>query len=111
MDTADPSGVTVEARSRNRRGIVVIVGVMLLFGVVATGAFLAFRSANGAPSFVSLADSPDPSLHGTVAYLDWKYGPCLRVVAVSGAASKELECLGKDAVHAQLVWLPDGWFR
>ncbi len=108
MDIGEPGGATVEATSRNRPGIVAIVGVMLLLGAVAAGAFLLFRSANTAPSFVSLADSPDPSLHGTVAYLDSNYGPCLRVVAVSGTPSKELECLGKDAVNAELVWLPDG---
>ena len=59
-------GVTVEAKSRKRRGALVIVGVVLLLAGVTAGAFLLFRSANSAPSFTSLADSPDRSLHGTV---------------------------------------------
>jgi len=83
-------GAVVEAKARHRRGVAVIAGAVLLVGVVAAGAFVLFRSANSAPSFGSLAESPDPSLHGTVAYLDSKYGPCLHVVAAGGTPSKTL---------------------
>ena len=70
-----------------------------------------------APEFPSLADAPDPSLHGTVAYFAMVGDPktqidggCVRVVAAAGAPSKELLCV-TDAGHdtgPQLVFLPDG---
>ena len=30
------------------------------------------------------------------------------MIAARGTPSKELECLGKDAMNAKLIWLPDG---
>lgn len=68
------------------------------------------------PSFPSLAEQPDPSLQGTVAYV--APNGCVRLVAAAGSPSEEVYCLpdedttqtpqvGKE-VGPQLVWLPDG---
>jgi hypothetical protein len=69
------------------------------------------------PSFPSLADTPDPSLQGTVAYFD-NGSRCVRVIAASGAASEDVYCLTEDDLALspqegkpagpQLVWAPDG---
>jgi hypothetical protein len=68
------------------------------------------------PAFPSLADQPDGSLQGTVAYTD--QNGCVRLVAAAGAPSEEVYCLPKEdmsktpevgkEVGPQLVWLPDG---
>jgi hypothetical protein len=68
------------------------------------------------PTFPSLADQPDESLQGTVAYT--AQNGCVRLLAAAGAPSEEVYCLptedmskapdlGKE-VGPQLVWLPDG---
>ena len=70
-----------------------------------------------APAFPSLAQHPDPSLQGTVAYLSDRSG-CVRVRAASGTPVKDVYCLpardvktaqklGKE-LGPQLVWRPDG---
>lgn len=69
------------------------------------------------PAFPSLAEHPDASLHGTVAYFDGA-SRCVRVVAAAGRPSGEALCLPPfDAKSAsergkpmppQLEWLPDG---
>jgi hypothetical protein len=68
------------------------------------------------PAFPSLVDTPDPSITGTVAYVDTDQ--CVSVVAAGGGPSTRLLCLppidpevaeleGKP-MGPQLVWLPDG---
>ena len=68
------------------------------------------------PEFASLADAPDPSLSGTVAYFDDE-SLCVRVVAAAGLPNREAYCLedqtpstaekeGKD-VGVDIAWLPD----
>jgi hypothetical protein len=79
---------------------------------VALGAFgfWAFRSANENPSFPKLADAPDQSLHGTVAYLDWKVDACLKVVPMSGTPTKTVTCLKgvNGGAVGDMTWLADG---
>jgi hypothetical protein len=68
------------------------------------------------PSFPSLEETPDPALHGTVAYL--ADGNCIRIVSAGGGPSRQVLCLpGQDVAVAeklgkeqgpQLVWRPDG---
>jgi hypothetical protein len=68
------------------------------------------------PTFPLLADQPDDSLQGTVAYT--ARNGCVRLVAAAGAPSEEVYCLPKEdmskapdvgkEVGPQLVWLPDG---
>jgi hypothetical protein len=58
------------------------------------------------PSFPSLRDRPDPTLHGTVAYFS---DGCVRVVSASGARERELLCLDDDEENGpQLDWRPNG---
>lgn len=90
---------------------VVVVAVVLT--VIVVGRQTLTRPV---PAFPSLAEHPDPALHGTVAYLG--EGGCIRVVAASGGPSKQVWCLppqdigkaeklGKEQ-GPQLVWRPDG---
>jgi hypothetical protein len=95
-----------------------IAGVLLAAVVVAvTYAVISGGSLRPVPSFPSLQASPDPSLHGTVAYVDDR-SRCVTLIAASGAASKQLWCLpdldvekavalGKEQ-GPQLRWRSDG---
>lgn len=69
------------------------------------------------PEFPLLADDPDPSLRGTVAYYavvaDPKTQPtggCVRVVAAAGVPSRDVLCFeaDDDDTGPQLAFLPDG---
>ena len=69
------------------------------------------------PEFASLADNPDRTLQGTVAYFADSTA-CVRIVAAAGQPSKDVLCVpNQDPVQAeqygklvgpQLVWRPDG---
>jgi hypothetical protein len=84
---------------------VAAVVVVALIGVVAWGLFGPGRER---PTFPSLVAQPDPSLHGTVAYVDDRSG-CVRLIAVSGAASREVLCLPPfDPADAQAKGKPTG---
>lgn len=94
--------------------------VALVLGLVVVG-FLVIRDliafGRPAPEFPTLADAPDPSLHGTVAYFAMVGDPktqiesgCVRVVAAAGAPSQDVLCV-TDAGYdtgPQLAFLPDG---
>ncbi|HET6877291.1 MAG TPA: hypothetical protein VFH38_07165 [Jatrophihabitans sp.] len=84
----------------------------LVFGF---GAALFHGGGRGLPSFPSLAEHPDPSLHGTVAYFSNDTG-CVRIVAASGQPSRNVLCIpARDLAPKpaqllkpagpQLVWL------
>lgn len=113
-------------RRRTRRWawvVAAVVGVIAAgvagFALWATDEVEEFHSgtAQPVPSFPSLADAPDPSLQGTVAYFD-NGSRCVRIIAASGATSKDVYCLtGEDLAASaeqgkpagpQLVWAPDG---
>jgi hypothetical protein len=95
-------------------GIVVVLGVLAFFvirGIV--------EYTRPAPEFPALADSPDPSLQGTVAYFDASYDEntqtgsgCVRIVAAAGAPSRQIDSLcfrDEDFLTGpQLAFLPDG---
>ncbi|MCU0281998.1 MAG: hypothetical protein MUE66_09340 [Acidimicrobiia bacterium] len=86
--------------------------------VVAVAGFFLVRGINAYnkpnPVFPSLADNPDPSLQGTVAYYDIMTS-CVRVVAAAGQPSQDVLCLTEeeayhptqDAYGPLLAWLPD----
>ena len=58
------------------------------------------------PSFPDLRAEPDPSIPGEVAYLGYDEGPCLYVVAASGAEARRLRCdLGEIA---WVAWTDQG---
>ena len=107
-------------RSRTRRVVVVVMGSVVAALVVVGGvvALSLFRDAAWrAPDFPSLANAPDPTVQGTVAYLDEATG-CVRVVAAGGGPSRKVYCLEDEPVATskelgkplgpQLVWLEDG---
>ena len=116
--SSDASDVnaTLPARRRGRAivgaAIVVVAVIVVVFGV------LFVRDVRlQEPKFPSLAESPDRSLHGTVAY--YATSGCVRIVAAAGRPSKDVLCLpkGQDVAKAQklgkelgpqLVWRPDG---
>jgi hypothetical protein len=92
--------------------IAAIAAVALVVG------FLAFRSlTRPAPQFASLAEHPDSSLQGTVAYFA-DQTRCVKIVAAAGGPGKTAFCLPKMDVQQavkqgkeigpQLVWLPGG---
>lgn len=92
------------------------VGAVVL-GLFGLALWAATQTAQPVPSFPLLSDAPDPSLHGTVAYFD-NGTSCVRIVAASGAPSKQVYCLTKDDLAAseqkgkpsgpQLAWRSDG---
>lgn len=98
------------------RRLVLALGALVVV-VVAVVVVLAVREGSRArPSFPSLADTPDPTLHGTVAYLD--NASCVRIVAAAGSPSKQVWCLppldpadaeanGKP-IGPQLAWRDGG---
>jgi len=94
-----------------------VVGAVVV--VVAAAGFFVVRGINAYnkpnPVFPSLADNPDPSLQGTVAYYDVMTS-CVRIVAAGGQPSKDVLCITEeeayhptqDAYGPLLAWLPDG---
>ena len=106
--------------ARSRRTLWIVLGVLggVVVLVLATFVALGFRAQmrSTMPSFPLLTATPDPSLHGTVAYLG--EGNCIRIIAAGGGQSKEVWCvpsqdiskaekLGKEQ-GPQLVWRSDG---
>ena len=94
-----------------------IVGAAVV-GVAVAGFFVvrdmvAYNRPN--PVFPSLADNPDPSLQGTVAYYDISTS-CVRMVAAAGQPSRDVLCLSEDETFNPnqdtfgplLAWLTDG---
>jgi len=66
-----------------------IGGAVLVLVLVAAGIGVALFSSplRPNPEFASLADAPDPSLSGTVAYFDDE-SLCVRVVAAAGQPNR-----------------------
>ncbi len=96
-----------------------VVGAIVIALVV--GGFFLVRDliafGRPVPEFPSLADDPDPSLHGTVAYfaMDEKEKTqvtegCVQVVAAAGAPSREVLCITQEEheVGPQFAFLPGG---
>lgn len=118
-DPVPPAPAMASAGHRRRRVVIVLVAVVVA-AIVAVPVLLVVGHLVGArdmPVFPSLADTPDATLQGTVAYVDSSTG-CVRVVAASGAPSKEVLCfppldpetaktLGKP-IGPQLIWRTDG---
>ena len=113
-DVLEPVGAP--PRRPGRRVLWWLVAVVVV--VVVAGVVVIVREATRkVPSFPSLIEHPDPSLHGTVAY--YAQDGCVHIVAASGTADKRVLCLprGQDVKQAeklgkligpQLVWLSDG---
>lgn len=116
-DVLEPAGMPPRRRAQRVRRVlwwlVAVVAVVLVAGVVV----IVREATRKVPSFPSLTEHPDPSLHGTVAY--YAQDGCVHIVAASGAADRGVLCLprGQNVKQAeklgkligpQLVWLSDG---
>jgi hypothetical protein len=108
------------ARTRRSRPLIVLavsVAVAVVVAVVLVAVQLFQVVTWQRPEFPSLAANPDPSLHGTVAYLSDSTN-CVHVVAAAGRPDKEVYCLPEQDVKVaerlgkeqgpQLVWRDDG---
>lgn len=117
IDIGPGSPAPTPPRRRRRLHVVLIAScalVLVVFFVVLAGIRDMTRKV---PAFPSLAEHPDTSLQGTVAYFDGRTG-CVRIIAAAGQPSKEVLCPteqdllmpGKDSklVGPQLVWRSDG---
>jgi hypothetical protein len=106
-------------RHRVRVAVAVVVSAVALFWVVVGLGMVIYhwQESRPIPSFASLADHPDPSLSGTVAYYDSQSG-CIRIVAAAGQPSQQVWCLPKEGPSTwaevgkpagpQLVWRTGG---
>ncbi len=110
---APPSGRRLRLTSR------VLVSVLATIAVAVVGMLVWgwLDVARPKPDFPSLADHPDSSLQGTVAYFA-DSSRCVRIVAAAGRPAKDVLCLtdqdvpeamklGKE-IGPQLVWRPGG---
>ena len=90
-----------------------VVVALAVVGFLVVRGIAAYNKPN--PVFPSLADNPDPSLQGTVAYYDVAT-KCVRIVAAAGQPSKDVLCITEDeawhptqdAYGPLLAWLPEG---
>lgn len=115
------SDVLAPARRKRRMGV--IMGVAIVVAAVAALALGLVLFGGGVarqvPRFPSLAEHPDSSLQGTVAYFNEENPQCVKVVAAAGRPVKTF-CLQWPAstpaenakegkpVGPQLAWLPGG---
>ena len=109
-----------EQASSGKRPVWPFIVVALVLGLVVVGFFVIrdlIAFGRPAPEFPALADAPDPSLHGTVAYFAMVGDPktqiqsgCVRVVAAAGAPSRDVLCLESSGLDTgpELAFLPDG---
>jgi len=112
------SDVRPVSRKRRRTGMIVGAAIAVIGAVALVVGFLAFRSlTRPVPHFASLAEHPDSSLQGTVAYFA-DQTRCVKIVAAAGGPARTVFCLPKMDVQQavkqgkeigpQLVWLPGG---
>ena len=114
------SDVRPPARKKRRIGVIVGAAIAVAAaGVLVVGLAVAGGVTRQVPQFPSLAEHPDSSLRGTVAYYNEQTPQCVKVVAAAGRPVKTF-CLqwpastpAKNAkegkpVGPQLAWLPDG---
>lgn len=116
-------------RPRGLGRVVALVAGVTAVGLVVLGVLVVGdlrRESIPPPTFASLQETPDPSLHGTLAYLsgsekhpatEGRTGPgdagtwCVRVVAAAGSPARNAYCIPvadlDGMVGPQLRWLPD----
>lgn len=112
-----PAGAHPRRRARPVIIAVVVVGVAVAVAVVVVAVQLLRAATWQEPAYPSLQKNPDPSVHGTVAYLSDDTS-CVRIIAAGGGRSQEVYCLPEQDVEKakqlgkeqgpQLVWLDDG---
>ncbi len=92
----------------SRKVIVSIVASVVVVGVV-VGLVLAF-AVIPLPDYPSLAENPDSTIAGTVAYARWDNGDlCISTVAAGGGESREVLC-DRNIAFGEFApgWTPDG---
>jgi hypothetical protein len=87
-----------------RRALVAIVAAISVL-VIVTVVILAF-GVIPLPEYPALSDQPDPSIPGTVAYMEYDETPCLFTVPASGGEGQEAWC-GREYVEFP-AWTADG---
>lgn len=121
----DPKPAQPPRSSARRRSVWIVTGVVAAVLAVIVALVLGFGAGlfhpdegRDVPKFPSLAEQPDASLHGTVAYFADGTG-CVRIVAAAGRPAKDVLCiskadlavkpeLGGKPAGPQLVWRADG---
>ena len=102
-----------ESGFHSRRRAWLIVLPIVLVAVVVLGLVVALQLTASDPQFPVLAEAPDPSLQGTIAYYSLE-SACVRLVAAAGQPSRDVLCLPASTGKTQgfygplLAWLPDG---
>ncbi len=101
-----PEGEGVEGR--RRRAALAVAGIVLAVAAVVWGFGVA-----PLPDYPSLADHPDSSIPGRVAFVRWgTLRPCLYVVPAGGGEPRRLFCANDQGNPAE--WIPAGavgWTR
>jgi hypothetical protein len=103
---------------RRHLAIIVVPLTVVAIAVLVVALLVVRDLGRGEPRFASLAEHPDSSLQGTIAYYAGRTG-CVRIVAAAGQPSKDVLCLpapdmskaeqlGTKEDGPQLVWLADG---
>ncbi len=95
--------------SREKRAGLAAIGVAL----AVAAAIWAFGIAP-LPDFPSLADRPDPSIPGRVAFVRFGERPCVHVVPAGGGAARRLLCSDEDTwERGEVAWFggPIRWTR
>ena len=103
-------GSTATAGSDPRRRarpviiVMVVVGVAVAVAVIVVAVQLLKAATWQEPAYPSLQENPDPSVHGTVAYLSDDTN-CVRIIAAGGGRSQEVYCLPEQDVEKALKGL------
>lgn len=92
--------------SAGRKVLVAVVAVAVVIGGFFVARAIYWSVLQPTPDFPSLATTPDPSLTGTVAFLEPGDDRCVYVVAASGGEPEELAC--GDGLAGELAWRDDG---
>lgn len=96
-----------QASAKRRMPVVAWVFLGVLALVVGVGGFFVVRAVMiPTPEFPSLADTPDPTLTGTVAFIRSYPDECVYLVAASGGEPKKVACV--EGSPGDLSWTPDG---
>jgi hypothetical protein len=86
--------------------ILLVIGLVSVVGgvLVARNPWFGLKPT---PEFAALAEQPDRSLVGTVAYIESGSAQgCVSIVSAAGTPTEQLQCF--DNSPQALVWLPDG---
>jgi hypothetical protein len=79
---------------------------------LAVGAFVWAFGVAPLPDYPSLADRPDPSIPGRIAFLRWgAQPPCLYVVPARGGEPRRLRCAQSRGDDTDWLGGPVGWTR